>query len=208
MSKPKTLKLVVKGEVPACSDFFELPDGSIVEMKRTKKVVVPSKKNQQRLAVNKVTLKPIVMASKQHEGWIKDNFKAFLDFKNHIVQNHEVSLPITRAKIKVLFFFATSSDKDLSNKFETIADMLVDVGIIANDSFKVLNPVVLQGWVNRERPRTEIYITILKPLESPKEYEWDITPESYFRAIKDRKNLRKRLLRQKAIHLKPNPDAT
>ena len=203
MAQPKTLKLVVKGEVPVSSDFFELPDGSIVEMKRVKAIVVPSKKNQQRIAVNKVTLKPIVMASKQHEEWIKDNFKVFLDFKSHIVEKHQVSLPITRAKIKVLFFFATSADKDLSNKFETIADMLVATGIIATDSFKVLKPLVVDGWVNRARPRTEIYLTILKPLEHPKEYEWDITPESYFRAIKDRRNLRKRLLRQKAIHFNP-----
>lgn len=200
MTKPKTLKFVLKGELPAISEYIEMEDGSIMELKKApQRIVVPSKKNQQRIAVNKKTLKPLILPSKQHEIWIKKSRKEFLDFKDHIVMNHDVRVPIVRAKIKVLFFFATGMDKDLSNKFETISDILVDTGIIADDSFKVLKPVTLDGWVNKQRPRTEIYLTILDPLKNKSEYEWDITPEEYYETIKARRNERKRVLRRRAV---------
>ena len=48
---------------------------------------------------------------------------------------------------------------DLSNKFESIADTLVDAGIIEDDNWFLLDEVQLRfGGVDREDPRIEVEI--------------------------------------------------
>ena len=48
---------------------------------------------------------------------------------------------------------------DLSNKFESIADTLVDAGILEDDNWFVLDEVQLRfGGVDREDPRIEVEI--------------------------------------------------
>jgi len=188
--KPKTLRLVLKGEVVEREVAYELPDGSIVELADLVKLVVPSKKNQQRMAVNKTTLKAVPIPSLQHEKWEKDNMKVFQEFANQAILKHNVSLPIARCKVSVYFYFPDSRDRDLSNKFETLADIMVRSGIILDDKFKVMKPVFLDGWVQRDKPRTEIFITIITG--DMKEYEWDLTPPEYFDGLRKNRNLKRR----------------
>lgn len=207
MPMPKTLKFVLKGDMPDKSDVFVMEDGSEHTVEKRKRMVVPSKKNQQRVLVKKLKSasgeefhRGYLIPSAQYQKWYSEQLPKFKDFVDQAALKG-ISLPITRAKIKVLFYFSDAIDKDLSNKFETIADIMQDVGLIFGDSFKILKPVVLDGWVNKAYPRTEIYLSILNPQDSPKEYEWDITPPEYYESLKARNNLIKRLKR-KAISSK------
>jgi hypothetical protein len=186
VSKPKTFKIYIPGEVLKRVEHHTLLDGSEIIVETKAKIVVPSKKNQQRMAVVAVPVEKreekgkeftvIPIASLQHEKWHKRHLKLFNQVVNDMAAKG-FSLPIARAKIKVLFYFPDSIERDLSNKFETIADIMVDAGILLDDHFKVLKPVFLDGFVNRERPRTEIYLTLITG-DMP-EYNWDITPPEY-----------------------------
>lgn len=189
-TKPKTFKLVIKGEVLKLLNEYTFADGRKVSIPVMEKIVVPSKKNQQRIAVNKATLKPILLDSAQHEKWQKSNLRDFRQYADKMAAAG-FSLPVTRAKVKVLFYFPDSKDRDLSNKFETIADIMVDSGILMDDKFKVLKPIYLDGWVRRDKPRTEIYLTLITADMS--EYSWDKTPTAYYEQKAERKRELRRI---------------
>jgi hypothetical protein len=187
--KYKTLKLVLKGEVAEKIYSVELDDGQIIDFDRVKKLVVPSKKNNQQIAYKKgvddsgaSTSTPMIVASASHGAWHRKHKKIFEAWRDDIINRHKIPLPIDRAKGKLLFYFPDNRERDLTNKTETLNDMMQDVGIIRKDCFQVFSPLVLDGKVQRDWPRTEIYITILLP--GMPEYETDITRPSY--AIKQK----------------------
>jgi Holliday junction resolvase RusA-like endonuclease len=192
--KPKTFKLYIPGEVIRQLNSFTFADGRTVTIPVMEKIVVPSKKNQQRIAVNKATLKPILLDSEQHAKWKKENLEIFKRYAE-LMAMEGFRMPLTRAKIKVLFYFPDSKDRDLSNKFETIADIMVDTGILMDDKFKVLKPIYLDGWVKRDRPRTEIYLTLITADMS--EFEWDLTSKAHEEKIKAKKKLQRQIRDEK-----------
>lgn len=187
MAQPKTLKLVLPGEVPEADEVYEV-GGETFRFKKSRKIVVPSKKNQQAIDVvpkkdpvtGDITYVPIPHPSAQHQKWTKEHLPIFYAWKRHMITNHGVDVPIARAKLKILFYFPDSKDRDLGNKAETIYDIMRDTGIIIDDRFKVLRPITLDGWTQRDKPRTEIYLTLIEP--NTPEYEWDLTDASWYEA--------------------------
>jgi len=66
--------------------------------------------------------------------------------------------PFNKAEVKIIYYFKTHHRRDPDNysgKF--ILDGLTSAGIIKDDSFENID-LVLQGRVDRENPRTEIYV--------------------------------------------------
>jgi len=194
MGKRKIFKLVLKGEVVADQLEFEMEDGTIVTLDQLRKIVVPSKKNQQRIAVNRKTLKPILIPSKQHQDWYADHQDDFKDFGDKIALAG-YSLPITRCKVTVLYYFPDSKERDLISKTETIMDILTDKGIIMDDNFKIAGHLELKGWVKRQQPRTELYLTLFEA--GSDELIWDLTSPEYFDQKRLRRNLLTRIRRQR-----------
>lgn len=190
MQKSKTrIKIYIPGELIRQVDTYTFADGRTVSISKKEKLVVPSKKNQQRIAVNKATLRPILLPSVQHQKWHETNLKVFKSVVNQLATDG-VSLPLTRLKAKILFYFPDSKTRDLGNKLETISDIMKDAKLIMDDSFQVLNPIYLAGYTQRARPRTEIYLTIITP--DQKDYQYDLTPPGYA----DQVNERTKLMRQ------------
>lgn len=205
MQKFKVLKLVLKGEVVEKLDVITLDDGTVIEFDRVKKVVVPSKKNQQQIAYRKgtdssgaETSTPMIVASVAHGNWHRKHKKIFEAWRDDILTRHKIPLPVQRARGKILFYFPDNRRRDLTNKTETLNDIMKDVGIIQDDAFQVLTPLVLDGRVQRDKPRTEIYITVMSP-DMP-DYQTDITSPSFELKQKARKadRQRKRRLIKKA----------
>lgn len=193
------LKLVLRGEVPEPDEVYVI-NGETIVFENSRKIVVPSKKNQQAIDIvpktnldtGEVTYVPVPHPSAQHQKWTKEHTPIFYAWKRRLFAQG-VSLPIMRAKLKILFYFPDSKDRDLGNKAETIYDILRDTGIIIDDKFKCLKPITLDGWTQRDKPRTEIYLTILEP-DSP-EYGWDITDPTWHKKAADRLTLRQRVRR-------------
>lgn len=174
--------------------MYKTESGEILRYVKKKRIVVPSKKNNKKIVHNS-SGKLRLVDSDQHKKWHKEHTPIFDQWHRELLAKG-IRLPVVRCKVKVLFYFPDSADRDLSNKFETLADIMVDCGIIGDDTFKVMKPVYLDGWVQRERPRTEIYITIIDPTNP--EYDWDITTTKYKQMKNKRSATRRKIKRDQA----------
>ena len=66
---------------------------------------------------------------------------------------------IEKANITITFFAPDKRAADLTNKAESIMDLLVDNKIISDDNWFVVNEVrLIFGGVDKEKPRAEINI--------------------------------------------------
>jgi len=62
-------------------------------------------------------------------------------------------------EIQIEFFMPDKRKADLTNKAESILDLLVDVGIIKDDSWKYVPSLFLRfNCVDKENPRAEIWV--------------------------------------------------
>jgi len=65
---------------------------------------------------------------------------------------------ITKAQIELDFYLPDNHKADLTNKAESVMDLLVDLGIIKDDSWQVVSHLILTGEYDKENPRVEIFI--------------------------------------------------
>lgn len=93
------------------------------------------------------------MPSNEHRDWHK---QASLQLKNQEMPNE----PILYCPEAVMTIYSKDRRRfDLSNRWESIADLFVDLGILADDSFDVLPKIVLiYGGLDKENQRAEIEI--------------------------------------------------
>lgn len=162
--------------------------GEVSALKSDKILTIPSKKNQRTPIYNKNTGKTFIKFSDQYIKW-KKMTKGFWEEQYYKLYNENVSLPIRRCKVNIMFYFGDDKDKDCTNKAETIMDALVEHGILMDDNFKVVSDISLKGLLCRDRPRTEIYITILD--QTDEGFNYDIT--DYEKHNEAKRNRRKEL---------------
>lgn len=138
-------------------------------------VTVPSKKNQNIPMVSKKTGKPYLKRSQQYATWKKIVYPLF-EAERIKLLNQGIDT-IYRCHIKTIFYFPDHIARDLSNKQESIMDALVDSKIIFDDRVQVCNKPYPEGYICKDRPRTEIYIHIV----SPEDPEYNIDKTNYDR---------------------------
>lgn len=189
---PKTIKFVLLGEVER-----ETIRAGGETMTIEKRSVVPSKKNQKEASISSAGV-PFIRPNIAYIKWKKNHDKFFHELYTKLFSGG-FRLPIVRCNVKCLFYYPNSIDRDNHNKFETIADMLKEHGIVADDSFKVFNETTLRGVVRRDKPRTEVYLTIIEP--GHPQYEWDTTSPAHKDKVLKRRAMRRAALRNR----KPKP---
>lgn len=108
----------------------------------------PSKKNSKQIIYKNG--KPLIISSNNHATWHKDALK-------QIVWGNQ---PLTTTKEIQLFFYGKDKRKfDISNKAESILDLLVDRGVLEDDNYSVVPRLVLQyQGIDTLNPRCEIHI--------------------------------------------------
>ena len=134
--------------------------------------IIPSKKNRQRARsnwwavykqlskmVDRITpagmlkevndrVKLYIQSSKKHEEWLKASIPIITD-QQHVWQKkyakYGLVFPLTDVSVKVYHYWSDDRKRDLSNKFDTIADMLVDAQVIADDSWQVMDTISSEG---------------------------------------------------------------
>jgi hypothetical protein len=168
----KTIKIYLNSDYNQIVKTHIDDTGKTYKLERSKRVVIPSKKNQRTPIVNPYTGKAFLKHSNQYIKW-KKLTKGFWEAEYWKLYNDRVRLPIVRCKVNIIFYFSDEKDRDCTNKAETIMDALVEHKILADDNFKVVGNVCLNGFLCRDRPRTEVYITILDPGDPG--YEYDVT---------------------------------
>ena len=111
---------------------------------------VPSKKNSKRIVP--VNGRHIIISSKNYLDWERDQLK-LIKYTVHeaLIENDY--------QLSVRFYPSTKRKFDLSNKVESIQDLLVKAGVISDDNYCVINSLhVYFGEVDRNNPRAEIEI--------------------------------------------------
>jgi hypothetical protein len=105
---------------------------------------IPSKKNS-RMAIP-IGKRCVLITQKNYQQWHK-----------------QASLLLPKVRIDeileltILFYFPDARRTDLTNKAESIMDLLVDNGILEDDNYTVVPRLVLAtGGIDRLNPRAEI----------------------------------------------------
>lgn len=157
-------------------------------------VAIPSKKNQQQAMVSKSTGMAFLKHSDQYIRW-KKLTAPFWEAQAWKAAQMGIRLPVVRCKTSIIFYFHDDKDRDCTNKAESIMDALVECGILADDNFKVAGDLSLKGFLCRNKPRCEIYITILEP-EDPG-YDYDVTDYDEVAKMKKEKAAERRRFAKK-----------
>jgi len=109
---------------------------------------IPSKKNSRNVFCRKG--RPVTIPSKEYLSWHKKSCLELIGTKRIDGM----------CEIKIVFFWPDRRITDLTNKAESIMDLLVDNHIITNDSWGYIpNLHLLSGGLDRGNPRAEISIT-------------------------------------------------
>lgn len=113
---------------------------------------VPSKKNSKRIITR--GRRPYLISSANHEIWYS---KAYYEL---ITSGKKPATPIPWCKnIEILFYPSTKRQSDLTNKAESIMDLLVGAKFIGDDNWFICPDVHLKMVeVDKETPRTKIII--------------------------------------------------
>ena len=109
-----------------------------------------TKKNSQRIVINRKTNRPMVMQNEAYKEYEK-NCGWFLK-----IPDKPIDTPVN---IRCVFYRENNIRCDLTNCLAAIDDILIKYGVIADDNFKIL--VSHDGsrvHVDKNNPRTEITI--------------------------------------------------
>jgi Holliday junction resolvase RusA-like endonuclease len=110
---------------------------------------IPSKKNSKRLGM--AGGRPRIFSSHDYEAWHEE-----MMFR---VKKYRPKKPLLSASVAITFFAENRRAFDLTNKAESIMDLLVDAEILADDCWSVVPQVYLRfGAVDAKNPRAEISI--------------------------------------------------
>lgn len=109
-----------------------------------------SKKNSQQILINKATGRPFIMPSKKYKEYERDAMM-FVPAKGAPVEE-----PVN---VRCLFYMPTRRKVDLANLLESIDDVMVKAGLLADDHCGII--VSHDGsrvLYDKEKPRTEVEI--------------------------------------------------
>ena len=117
---------------------------------------IPSKKNQKQIVCRGKF--PQVLPSKAYKEW---NITASEQLKGvKFPPDMRYKLPLSKAVIVITLYAPDLRKGDLTNKAESLMDLLVDNKILSDDDWFTCGDIrLLFGGVDRERPRAEISIT-------------------------------------------------
>ena len=108
----------------------------------------PSKKNKQQIIYARN--RPMIIPSRIHKIWHSQAMPQLFGIKPIAGQIEAIGLK---------FFPSTKRLFDLSNKTESIMDLLVDAGIIEDDNYGIVPKLILEiGEQDKLRARCEITI--------------------------------------------------
>lgn len=133
----------------------------------------PSKKNQKQLAYNKKAGRTFIVASESYKIWNRQALQA-VQLQARAFPPKSFPIPVCR-RIALTIYFGDLRRRDSSNLWESVADLLVDAGILEDDRWAVTGPTaqipVLRkgrpGWVvDIETDKPELAVSSIQPKEA------------------------------------------
>jgi hypothetical protein len=111
---------------------------------------IPSKKNSKSIVKTK-TGKTFLISSRSYANWHREQSLTMFKKFDRPIKNLE--------SIIMDFYFPDDRKTDLTNKAESVMDLLVDNSIIRDDSWKEVSKLCLNGIkIDKANPRVEIVI--------------------------------------------------
>lgn len=108
----------------------------------------PAKKNSKQMVHAKGRM--FMIPSKAHQEWHTQALWGLKPYQNAL---------LTPKMILCTIYGKDARKFDLSNSFESVADLLVDAQIIKDDNYEYLSNIILSyGGTDKENPRSEVYI--------------------------------------------------
>lgn len=142
-----------------CGRPYEVNGGQELSMTVQKKTIlrftIPlppiTKKNSQRIIINRRTNRPMIIPSKQYKQYATDC--------GYFIRppDKPIDKPVN---IKAIYYMPTRRRVDLTNLHEALHDILVENGVLKDDNCKII--VSTDGSrvkYDKENPRTEVEIT-------------------------------------------------
>ena len=113
---------------------------------------VPSKKNSRRAIYTGG--RTIMIASKDYDAWHKDAASQLIGQCSAGSYDDDAQW-----RVEIIIFAPNKIRGDLTNKAESIMDLLVDCDILPDDNWTVVPHVILQfGGVDKVNPRAEVKV--------------------------------------------------
>jgi Holliday junction resolvase RusA-like endonuclease len=108
---------------------------------------VPSKKNSKFIA--KVSQKTYLLPSPDFQAWHREQ-SFLLAGKKQLIHTD---------KITMTFYFPDNRRADLDNRATSVLDLLVDNGILSDDSWQTIKELhLIAGGIDKDNPRVEILL--------------------------------------------------
>lgn len=97
---------------------------------------------------SKEGLRVYIQNSVKYTSWVSEQtpilIKQSLFWKNKF-EKYGLQFPLNNATIKVYHYWDDKMERDLTNKLDSITDLLVWAGILKNDSWQMLNRICSEG---------------------------------------------------------------
>ena len=93
-------------------------------------------------------LKVFIQNSKKYTDWVAEQTPIMKEQASVWVEKfskYGLKLPLTDVTMRVYHYWKDGIERDLTNKYDTIADLMVSCGIIENDSWQVLKRIHSEG---------------------------------------------------------------
>lgn len=116
---------------------------------------IPSKKNSKQLLQR--WWRTMIVSSANYLKWENEQLN-YLDTQFLTKIN-----PLWPYRIECIFYMIDKRKTDLSNKFESVADLLVKAKILADDNYEIIPEIILKyWWYDKLNSRVEILINKLE----------------------------------------------
>lgn len=116
---------------------------------------VPSKKNSRNIVC--FGRRPVSLPNNRYKEWHEEaEYQIVKQLENMTFETIKLC-----KQLAVVFYVNSRRKFDLSNKFESVADLLVDCKVLEDDNVYVVPDVrIIFGGVDKENPRAEIIIEL------------------------------------------------
>ena len=114
---------------------------------------VPSKKNSRIFVAG--GRGGFTIPGKYHQDWHKNASREMLALL------HKTPCAVTKAQVSIVFYPLTYRKSDLTNRAESIMDLLVNCGVLVDDNWFAVKKLTLQfGGVDRKDPRAVVTLKV------------------------------------------------
>ena len=93
-------------------------------------------------------LKVFIQNSKKYTSWVSEQTPVIKEQSRTWIEKFErygLKFPLDNASLKIYHYWKDGIERDLTNKADSITDLLVSAGIIENDSWQVLKKINSEG---------------------------------------------------------------